>query len=192
MILVGLGKSGTSIAVTLNTQSVFTVKACRHGRAHRPEKAYGDFRMMPTILVIDPDVAHRSHFQAVLAEIGVAGDFYENLEQLPSEFDIAAYPAAVIDLDRTKRPKQLLDSWRQNSKTIRLIGLSRETDGWPLALGLLGALVAFLAHGLFDNPTSFIRPSVILWTLLGLQAAFWLYLREQQGGGASTGQESSG
>lgn len=75
---------------------------------------------------------------------------------------------------------------------VRAIGLSRETEGWPLALGLLGALVAFLAHGIFDNPTSFIRPSAILWTLLGLQAAFWLYLREQQGGGASTGQESSG
>ncbi len=74
---------------------------------------------------------------------------------------------------------------------VRTIGLSRETEGWPLALGLLGALVAFLAHGMFDNPTSFIRPSAILWTLLGLQVAFWLHLREQQGICSSAAQESS-
>ena len=83
--------------------------------------------MTPTILVIDPDDTHRSHFKTVLAGIGMAGDFYETPEQLPPGFDIATYAAAVIDLDRTNRFRQLLKSWHKNSKTLRLIGLSRET-----------------------------------------------------------------
>ena len=58
---------------------------------------------------------------------------------------------------------------------------------WPLTIGLAGALAAYLGHGLFDSPTSFIRASAILWTLFGLQAALWLYLQEQ---GPSTVQQS--
>lgn len=83
--------------------------------------------MIPTIVVIDPEIDHRDHFQGVLKQIGAAGVFFDNPDQLPPEFDIAAYPAAVVDLDHTKRPKPLLENWRRRHKTIRLIGLSRET-----------------------------------------------------------------
>ena len=58
---------------------------------------------------------------------------------------------------------------------------------WSLSVGLAGALAAYLGHGLFDSPTSFIRASAILWTLFGLEAALWLYIREQ---GPSTLQQS--
>jgi putative inorganic carbon (HCO3(-)) transporter len=74
---------------------------------------------------------------------------------------------------------------------VRAIRQPRNSEGWPLALGLLGALVAFLAHGIFDNPTSFIRAGAILWTLFGLLVAFWLHLREQQEGRPSTRRESA-
>jgi putative inorganic carbon (HCO3(-)) transporter len=57
---------------------------------------------------------------------------------------------------------------------------SQGQEGWPLAVGLLGGLVAFVAHGMFDSPTSFIRANAILWTLVGLQSALWLYLQEQR------------
>jgi len=58
-------------------------------------------------------------------------------------------------------------------------------------LGLLGALVAYLAHGMFDSPTSFIRASAILWILYGLQAALWLHLRERRAINDSAGQVST-
>jgi putative inorganic carbon (HCO3(-)) transporter len=60
------------------------------------------------------------------------------------------------------------------------IGLSQREEAWPLAMGLLGALVAYLVHGIFDSPTSFIRAAAMLWILFGLQVALWLHLREQQ------------
>ncbi|MFN2244495.1 MAG: O-antigen ligase family protein [Anaerolineae bacterium] len=62
------------------------------------------------------------------------------------------------------------------AKSIRW---SQRSEAWPLALGLLGALVAYVGHGLFDNPTSFIRAGSILWILFGLQVALWLHLRGQ-------------
>ncbi len=75
---------------------------------------------------------------------------------------------------------------------VRSIRLSHRGEDWPLAVGLLGAFVAFLAHGMFDSPTFFIRANAILWTLFGLQAALWLHLREKQESGALTGQKGSG
>jgi putative inorganic carbon (HCO3(-)) transporter len=74
---------------------------------------------------------------------------------------------------------------------VRATRQPRNSEGWPLALGLLGALVALLAHGIFDNPTSFIRAGAILWTLFGLQVAFWLHLREEREGRPSTRRESA-
>lgn len=59
------------------------------------------------------------------------------------------------------------------------VRLARGTRFWPLAIGLLGALVAFLGHGLFDSITSFIKAHTILWGLWGLQTALWLYLGER-------------
>ena len=56
---------------------------------------------------------------------------------------------------------------------------ARGGEMWPLAIGLAGALVAYVGHGLFDSPTSFIRASAILWILFGLQASVWLHLRER-------------
>ncbi len=63
--------------------------------------------------------------------------------------------------------------------SVQSLRWSQSGQMWPLALGLLGALIALLGHGLFDSPTSFIRASAIIWLLFGLQAALWLHLREQ-------------
>jgi putative inorganic carbon (HCO3(-)) transporter len=60
------------------------------------------------------------------------------------------------------------------------IRLARGTRFAPLAIGLLGALVAYLGHGLFDSITSFIKAHTILWGLVGLQTALWLYLSERR------------
>ena len=70
-------------------------------------------------------------------------------------------------------------------------GLAQREEAWPLAIGLLGALAAYVAHGMFDSPTSFIRAGAILWILFGLQAALWLHLREQQVINDSAGQVSA-
>jgi putative inorganic carbon (HCO3(-)) transporter len=75
---------------------------------------------------------------------------------------------------------------------VQAIRLSQGQEGWPLAVGLLGGLVAFLGHGVFDCPTSFIRANAILWTLFGLQSALWLYLREQSATKALARHASTG
>ncbi len=67
-----------------------------------------------------------------------------------------------------------------SAMSVQSLRWSRSGQMWPLALGLLGALIAYLGHGLFDNPTSFIRASAIVWLLFGLQAALWLHLREHR------------
>jgi len=74
---------------------------------------------------------------------------------------------------------------------VQSIGLSQREEAWPLAMGLLGALVAYLVHGMFDSPTSFVRANAILWILFGLQAALWLLLREHQATYDLTGQAST-
>jgi len=63
---------------------------------------------------------------------------------------------------------------------VRSIHLSRRTQWWPLAIGLLGALVAFVVHGQFDSVTSFIKPHTAFWGIIGLQTALWLYLCGQK------------
>ena len=75
---------------------------------------------------------------------------------------------------------------------VQSIRLSQREEAWPLAMGLLGALVAYLAHGMFDSPTSFIRASAILWIVFGLQAALWLHLREERAANDTVGQMSTG
>ncbi len=61
--------------------------------------------------------------------------------------------------------------------------------GWPtgprslvavLALGLLGALVVFLVHGLFDVLTYATRAAIIIWALFGLMLATGLAPAEQR------------
>lgn len=64
--------------------------------------------------------------------------------------------------------------------SVQSLRWSRGGPTWPLALGLLGTLIAVLGHGLFDSPTAFIRASAIMWLLYGLQAALWLHLRGQR------------
>ncbi len=66
--------------------------------------------------------------------------------------------------------------------------MSRRDEVWPLAVGLAGGSVAYVGHGMFDSPTSFVRASAILWLLFGLQAALWLHLRER--GPSALGAES--
>lgn len=55
--------------------------------------------------------------------------------------------------------------------------MSRQKEWWPLAVGLLGAIVAYVGHGMFDSPTALIRANTILWLVFGLQAALWLHLQ---------------
>jgi O-antigen ligase len=62
---------------------------------------------------------------------------------------------------------------------LRSTYLSKRGQWWPLAIGLLGSFVAFVGHGQFDSITSFIRPHTLLWGLIGLQTALWLFLRSQ-------------
>ena len=61
---------------------------------------------------------------------------------------------------------------------VQSIQLSRDDRLRPLAFGLLGALVAYMIHGLFDSITSFIKAYTIIWAIFGLQAALWLCLHE--------------
>ncbi len=63
---------------------------------------------------------------------------------------------------------------------VQSVHLSRAGEFWPLSLGLLGALAAYLGHGLFDSISSFIKAHTILWGLFGLQTALWLSLRETE------------
>jgi putative inorganic carbon (HCO3(-)) transporter len=62
---------------------------------------------------------------------------------------------------------------------LRSTRLSKQGEWWPLAIGLLGSLVAFVAHGHFDSTTSFIKAHTVIWGLIGLQTTLWLYLRGQ-------------
>ncbi len=63
---------------------------------------------------------------------------------------------------------------------LRSIHLSRGEESYLLSIGLLGAWVAYLSHGLLDSMTSFIKAHTILWGLFGLQAALWAYLLGRQ------------
>jgi putative inorganic carbon (HCO3(-)) transporter len=65
---------------------------------------------------------------------------------------------------------------------IQSVRFSRSGAFWYLALGLLGAVVAYLGHGVFDSIDSFIKASTIVWAIFGLQIALWLYLRTERGG----------
>jgi putative inorganic carbon (HCO3(-)) transporter len=49
----------------------------------------------------------------------------------------------------------------------------------PLAYGLLGGVVAYMTHGLFDSITSFIKASTIIWAFFGLETALWLCLHDR-------------
>jgi O-antigen ligase len=62
---------------------------------------------------------------------------------------------------------------------VQSVRLARGDALRPLAFGLLGALVATVAHGLFDSITSFIKASSIAWAFFGLATALWLCLRDQ-------------
>lgn len=59
---------------------------------------------------------------------------------------------------------------------LQSVSLSRSGRFWSLTVGLLGALVAYLGHGVFDSIDSFIKANTILWAIFGLQTALWLYL----------------
>lgn len=75
---------------------------------------------------------------------------------------LVAYLAMILVL--------LVMAWQSST-------MSRQKEWWPLAMGLLGAIVAYVGHGIFDSPTAFIRTNTILWLVFGLQAALWLHLQ---------------
>ena len=47
-----------------------------------------------------------------------------------------------------------------------------------LAVGLLGSLVVYLVHGLVESITTYARAGIIVWGVMGVMAALWLYTRE--------------
>jgi putative inorganic carbon (HCO3(-)) transporter len=63
---------------------------------------------------------------------------------------------------------------------LQSVRISRRGSFWPLALGLLGAIVAYLGHGAFDSINSLIRANTIVWGVFGLQVALWLHLRSER------------
>jgi putative inorganic carbon (HCO3(-)) transporter len=60
---------------------------------------------------------------------------------------------------------------------LQSVWVSRSEAFRFLAVGLLGAVVAYLGHGLFDSIDSFIKANTIVWGIFGLQTALWLHLR---------------
>jgi DNA-binding NtrC family response regulator len=95
--------------------------------AFTPKYVCRGFAMMQTILVIDPDATHRNHFRRTLADMDMAVDFFDTTESLPPDFNIAAYPIVIVDLELTKLSKALCDAWRRSNRHIQLIGLSQRT-----------------------------------------------------------------
>lgn len=70
---------------------------------------------------------------------------------------------------------------------VLLIVVSRETfrlsKGTPwryLAHGLFGGFVVYLVHGFFDYITFSTKSASIIWTMMGLMVALWLYLRSTE------------
>ena len=63
---------------------------------------------------------------------------------------------------------------------MALQSVSRSGQFRSLAIGLLGALAAYLGHGMFDSIDSFIKASAIVWVVFGLLAALWSHLASER------------
>lgn len=59
---------------------------------------------------------------------------------------------------------------------LQSVRVSRKSAVWAWAVGLLGAVVAYLGHGLFDSIDSFVKANTIVWGIFGLQVVLWLHL----------------
>ena len=70
--------------------------------------------------------------------------------------------------------------------------LSRGTEWQPLAHGLFGSFVVYLAHGFFDYITFSTKPATLIWTAMGLMVALWGYLRRSGASSASGVRERNG
>jgi putative inorganic carbon (HCO3(-)) transporter len=69
---------------------------------------------------------------------------------------------------------------------IQAIRRSRVPIQRALALGLLGTLVVYLLHGIVDSITAYARAGIIVWGVMGMMVALWLYTHdasEHQSGG---------
>ncbi len=66
---------------------------------------------------------------------------------------------------------------------LQSVRFSRSGAFWPLAVGLLGSVAAYLGHGLFDSIDSFIKAHTIVWAVFGLQVALWLHLHSAESRG---------
>ena len=65
--------------------------------------------------------------------------------------------------------------------SISAVQRAHRTSLWGVAVGAMCGFIVYLVHGLVDNVTFSAKPSVILWTLMGLSTAIWLYLSESSG-----------
>jgi len=81
--------------------------------------------MQLTILVIEPDETHRRHLRNVLTTMGFGAKCFDALDVVPPDKGSAAYPAAVIDLDRSLPDQRLLRAWHAAHRAMRIIGMSR-------------------------------------------------------------------
>jgi putative inorganic carbon (HCO3(-)) transporter len=60
---------------------------------------------------------------------------------------------------------------------VEAIRLSRGRRWEPLAIGLLGGLVAYLVHGLFDAIWHTPRSNIIIWGFFGVLTAVWRWVK---------------
>ena len=63
---------------------------------------------------------------------------------------------------------------------LQTVRLARNTSLAPLSVGLLCGFIVYLIHGLVDYITFSTKPAMVLWALMGLTTAVWLYLANHQ------------
>jgi len=121
--------------------------------------------MYPFFLISPDTVVPHAHqlFLQVAVDIGIPG--------------LVAYLAALILF--------VAVSW----ETFRL---SEGTEWQPVAHGLFGSFVVYLAHGFFDYITFSTKPATLIWTAMGLMVALWGYLRRSGASSASGVRERIG
>ena len=73
---------------------------------------------------------------------------------------------------------------------IETIRLSRGRRWEPLAIGLLGGLVAYLVHGFFDSIWHTPRSHIIIWGFFGVLTAVWRFARTQEAASSSVQPQS--
>ena len=78
------------------------------------------------ILVIDPDEMHSQRFRRALTNLPLIAEYYDSIEDLPSQLDITKYQAIIIDLDDKMPAKATLKAWRRQNSQLSILGFSAQ------------------------------------------------------------------